>query len=620
MTEAFAELVRGVHASLQTYANVHRGSGHNSLVTTRLYEEARQLVLEHLGLGADTHVVVFSTPRRADALAERLGAGGCRTVSSEDVGLPLGLRALALERSALPRGIPLETGGGTARLVAPGWVVWARPPERFEAGTPPVVNVIAFAKALPLVRQFGKDAFRPAPAASLSAEAILRHDTLEAYSGQELIDELRKTVIGRGLVVPTCEGLRPYVNLDNAASTRTLTPIWNAVCQTWRQPRPVQEELVREVRSICAEALGAPLADYDVVFTSNTTEAINLVAQGLRNESSEPGAVVLNTLLEHNSNELPWRYIPGVSTLRLGVDADGFLDLDELEKLLSRYDARSRNGQRHVTLVAVSGASNVLGSFNDLAAISGIVHRHGARLLVDAAQLVAHREIDMEAWGIDALAFSAHKVYAPFGTGVLIVRKGMLRLGAGEMERIRISGEENVGGIAALGKALVLLRRIGFGVVQEQERALTARTLRCLARIPGIKVYGVKDPDSPRFARKGGVIPFGVKRMMADRVAEVLGEHGIGVRWGCHCAHMLVKRLLHVPRPLEEFQRLIVTVFPRLSLPGVARVSLGLENTEEDVDRLIEVLGGISGQRRDKRVQRQMDAYAAAAARTVYDA
>ncbi len=608
MTEAFAELVRGVEAALQTYSNVHRGSGHSSLVSTRLFEQARDVVLEYLGLREDTHVVVFCAPRRAEVLSARLGVGRYRSVSSEDVGLPLGVRALAVDRKALPRDIPFETGGGTARLVAPGWVVRAHPPERFEAGTPAIVNVVAFAKALRLVRQLGKEAFRAAPAASLAADEILHRDGLEAHSGRELLDQLRQSVIGRGLLVPTSQGPRPFVNLDNAASTRTFAPIWNAVCQTWRQPRSVQEELVRRVRSICAEVLGAPAAAYDVVFTSNTTEAINLVAESLRNEP-EPGTVVLNTLLEHNSNELPWRDLPGVSTVRLRVDPEGFLDLGELEALLSPQ----------VKLVAVSGASNVLGSFNDLAGISRVVHRHGARLLVDAAQLVAHREIDMDEWWIDALAFSAHKVYAPFGTGVLVVRKGMLEFGASEMERIRSSGEENVGGIAALGKALVLLRRVGFDVIQAEERALTARALHGLAQVPGLTVYGVKDVDSPRFARKGGVIAFSVKGMMADRVAGVLAEHGgIGVRWGCHCAHMLVKRLVHIPPLLEEFQRLLVTVFPRLNLPGVARVSLGLENAEEDVDRLIQELGRISSRRRDKRVQRQMDDFAAAAARTVY--
>ena len=600
--------MRGVHAALQTYSNVHRGSGHNSVVSTRLFEQAREEVLEHLGLGEDTHAVVFATPRRADVLSARIGPGHYLSLSSEDVGLPLGVRAIAIERTALPRDMPFETGGGTARLVAPGWVVWARAPERFEPGTPAVVNVIAFAKALRLVRQFGKDAFRATPAASLTVDEILHHDGLEAHSGRELLGELRRSVIGRDLLVPTSKGPRPYVNLDNAASTRTFTPIWNAVCQAWRLPRSLQEELVREVKSICADVLGAPSAAYDVVFTSNTTEAINLVAESLRKEA-QPGTVVLNTLLEHNSNELPWRDLPGVSTVRLSVDPEGFLDTAELEARLSP----------EVKLVAVSGASNVLGSFNDLAAISRVVHRHGARLLVDAAQLVAHRAVDIDALGIDALAFSAHKVYAPFGAGVLVVRKGMLSFTPSDMERIRDSGEENVGGIAALGKALVLLQRVGFDVIQAEERALTAHALRGLARVRGARVHGVKDVDSPRFARKGGVIAFSLRGTMPDRVARLLAEHGgIGVRYGCHCAHMLVKRLLHIPPLLERFQRLLVTVFPRINLPGVVRVSFGIENTQEDVERFIEALGEIGEQRRDKRVQRQIDDFAVAVARTVY--
>jgi len=153
-------------------------------------------------------------------------------------------------------------------------------------------------------------------------------------------------------------------------------PIWNAVCQTWRQPRQVQQEIIHEVKSICADVLGAPLADYDVIFTSNTTEAINLAAESLHNES-EPGieSVVLNTLLEHNSNELPWRMIPGFSLIRLPVDAEGFVNLNELETLLCEYNQKSQNGKKRIKLVAMSGASNVLGVFENLAEISRIVHR-----------------------------------------------------------------------------------------------------------------------------------------------------------------------------------------------------------------------------------------------------
>jgi selenocysteine lyase/cysteine desulfurase len=627
--EAFAELERGVHAALETYSNVHRGSGHNSLVSTHLYEQAREIVLEYLGLNKGKYAVIFCTPRRAEALEAQLGPGSYHSLSSQDIGLPLGIRALAINRSALPSGIPFQTGGGTARLVSPGWVIWANGADKFEAGTPAIVNVIAFAVALRLTQHFGKDAFQGdaaekiAEAEKRAATEILYHDELEQYSDRELLAELRQTLIGRGVRVPTVEGARPFINLDNAASTPTFAPIWAAVCQAWRQPSEVQQEIIQEVKSICADVLGAPLAAYDVIFTSNTTEAINLVAESLGHESEpdiEP--VILNTLLEHNSNELPWRTIPSVSLLRLPVDAEGFMDLNELETLLRAYNQNGQHENKRIKLVAVSGASNVLGTFNDLAEISRIAHRYGARLLVDAAQLVAHRKVDIDTCGIDYFAFSAHKVYAPFGTGVLLARKGLLHFSPAELALIRSSGEENDGGIAALGKALVLLRRIGLDVIQAEEQALTARALRGLAQIPGLKIYGVKDPDSPRFAQKGGVIAFDLGDIMPTRVAKGLAERGgIGVRSGCHCAHLLIKHVLHIPPLLQQLQGLILTFFPRLSLPGVVRVSLGIENNEADVDTLIHVLGEIARQPRagvEGAIQPQMDDFTRAAARRVY--
>jgi selenocysteine lyase/cysteine desulfurase len=637
MEEAFAELERGVHAALETYSNVHRGSGHNSMASTHLYEQARDIVLETLELNgrhvhADKVAVIFCTPRRAEVLKAQLEPGRYQSLSSQDIGLPLGLRALAVDRRALPRGAPFQTGGGTTRLVSPGWVIWAKAPDRFEAGTPAIANVIAFAVALRLIRRFGDDAFRDATAGKRTAACertaaeILYHDELKQYSGRELLQELRKTLIGLGLCVPTAEGVRPFINLDNAASTPTFTPIWDAVCRTWRQPGQVQHEIIDEVKSICARVLGAPRTAYDLIFTSNTTEAINLVAESLRNES-EPGVepVVLNTLLEHNSNELPWRSIPGASLIRLPVDAEGFVDTNELETLLRVYNQEGQHGKQRIQLVAVCGASNVLGVFNDLAEIGRIAHRYGARLLVDAAQLVAHRVVEVEGWGIDYLAFSAHKVYAPFGTGVLVVRKGLLQFSPAELERIRSSGEENAGGVAALGVALVLLQRIGLDVIQEEEQALTARALRGMAQIPGLKIYGTKDPDSPRFARKGGVIAFDLGNILPGRVARELAERGgIGVRYGCHCAHLLIKRMVGVPPLLEQLQGLILRLFPRVALPGVVRVSLGIENSEEDVDTLIHVLGSIARQPRtgaagtQRDVRQEMDDFIRAVSQGVY--
>jgi selenocysteine lyase/cysteine desulfurase len=181
--EAFAELERGVHAALETYSNVHRGSGHYSMVTTHLFEQARGIVLEYLGLNKGKYVVVFCTPRRAEVLKAKLKPGSCQSVSSREIGLPLGVWAAAVDRKALPKGIPFQTGGGTARLVNPGGVIWTRALDRFEAGTPAIVNVIAFARALQLTRHFGNGAFQDATAEELLVTEILCHDDLEGDSG-----------------------------------------------------------------------------------------------------------------------------------------------------------------------------------------------------------------------------------------------------------------------------------------------------------------------------------------------------------------------------------------------------------------------------------------------------
>jgi selenocysteine lyase/cysteine desulfurase len=447
-----------------------------------------------------------------------------------------------------------------------------------------------------MIRQSGKDIFLDLAAEEMNADEILNHDELEGFSGKELLDKLRTTLIGRSMPVPTMEGIKPFTNLDNSASTPTFTPVWNAFRQTLHQPEKIKQEIIQKTRAICEKLINAPPTAYEVIFTSNATEAINLVAESLSLEHDnviEP--VVINTLLEHSSNDLPWRMLLGYSLIRLHVDDEGFLDLNELEKILSGYNQNGQYGKKRIKLVAVTGASNVLGVCNSMEEISRIVHSYGARLLVDAAQLIAHRKVDMEACGIDYLAFSAHKVYAPFGCGVIMARKGLLCFSTAELELIRSSGEENAGGIAALGKSLLLLQRIGMDLIRHEEDVLTGRLLRGMAQIPGLKIYGVKEPDSPRFSHKIGVIVFTLGKMMSNVTANKLAyQSGIGVRYGCHCAHIIVKRILKVPPFLERFQRLIQTLFPKLRLPGVVRVSLGLANTCEDVDNLIRALKKIT--------------------------
>jgi selenocysteine lyase/cysteine desulfurase len=619
--EIFNELEQSIYNALETYSNVHRGSGHFSMVSTLLFEQAREIVLDYLGLSNRQNTVIFCTPRRAAKIGEKLKDKNYREISSKEIGLPLGVSVLAVDKKALPGGIPLETGGGNARLVSPGQVIWAGAPDKFEAGTPAVINVIAFARALQLMQLYAIETFRNEASEKISAAEILYHDELEGFYGYAMLAELKKTLIGRNVPIPTSEGIRPHINLDYAASTPTFKPVWNAVRQTWRQSRQMQHGIIHEVRTICSGVLGAPLDSYELIFTSNTTEAINLAAESLGRESNQDmEPVVLNTLLEHNSNELPWRMIPSFTLIRIYADGEGFVDLNELESVLSAYNKEGNHGKKRIRLVAMSGASNVLGTCHDLGAISRIVHQYGARLMVDAAQLVAHRKVEIETWGIDYLTFSAHKVYAPFGTGMLVVRKGLLQFSAAEKELIQSSGEENTVGIAALGKSLVLLQRAGFEVIREEEQALTAKALRGLAQINGIRLYGIKDPDSLRFAQKGGVIAFDLKNTFSNALAKALAERGgIGVRYGCHCAHLLIKHLLHVPPLLARFQSVIVSLFPRLNLPGVARVSLGIGTSEEDIDTLIKVLGNIAGNRKTKKeIGSQMKDFAKATIQKVY--
>lgn len=594
--EKYDELEKGVYAALETYSNVHRGSGHYSMATSHLYEEARSVVLEYLGLDASQYVVLFLTPRRAEAFFRRLEPGSYELISSQDIGLSLGVRALAVRKHALPKEPFMDTGGGSARLISRDWVVWAAAPDRFEAGTPAIINIIAFARALKMVSRYGKDIFREPSPLKKSVEEILYNDELVRYSGLELLTRLNSTLIGHTVKVPTMHGDRSFINMDNSASTPTFTPVWEAFRQGLRLPLSSYKEIAKEVRTICADLLDAPLDDYDMIFTSNATEAINLAAESTGNED-EHGFIpaVLSTIIEHSSNDLPWRMLPHCLVIRLNADTEGFVDLKELEHMLWSHNEKCQHGNKHIRLVAISGASNVLGTCNHLASISTIAHRYGAGLLVDAAQLVAHRKIDMEGSGIDYLAFSAHKMYAPFGCGMLIARKGLLSFDTAAREKIHTWGEENVGGIAALGKSLLLLRRIGMEVIQQQEQDLTRHALQGLAGIPGLQVYGIKDPDSPAFAQKIGVIAFSMKSLLASRAgSELATGGGIGVRTGCHCAHMLIKHLLHVPPALEQFQRIMVKLFPTLSLPGLVRISFGIENSPEEVDLLIHMLRKIA--------------------------
>jgi selenocysteine lyase/cysteine desulfurase len=349
--KAFSELNQSVNAALETYSNVHRGSGHNSIVSTHLFERARQIILEHLQLNKNKYIVIFSTPRGAEYLQSKLDPKNYQILSSNDIGLPLGVRAIAVLKRKVSGVTPSLTGGGTTVLMSPGWVIWAGAPDRFEAGTPPVINIIAFAKALLLIKKYGKELFQNNETEKLTAIEIIYKDELEKFSGKELLRELRLTQIGRGILVPTAEGSKPYINFDNSASTPTFEPVWKAVRFTLQQPAEVKHEIISEVKSMCSRFLGAPSDQYDTFFTSNTTEAINIAAENLsRNNLQNNDSVILSTLLEHSSNDLPWR-MHSSAVLRLSIDKGGFVNLNELEQKLKEYNQQKLHGEKRIRIV-----------------------------------------------------------------------------------------------------------------------------------------------------------------------------------------------------------------------------------------------------------------------------
>ncbi len=592
-TDSFSKLEEAAYLALQMYSNVHRGAGHNSLVSTRLFDQSRDVVLDYLGLPGHDFEVIFANLQRAKVLNNLIGTNDCQAITSQEIGLPLGVCALAIRKEKLPKGIPYETGGGTVRVVSEDHVLWAGPPDRYEAGTPAILNIIIFARALQLYKQNPK-AFTQKNGDLKKLLSLLNNPAPAGMQGEALLAWLKPRLVGRDVLVPTETGKIPYTNLDNGASTPSFEPVWECFRLAMHISESEYATLTREARKICLDFVGAPEKDFELIFTSNTTEGLNTFAK-LASISLESGEemLILNSLIEHNSNELPWRHTPGLNLIRLEADGDGFIDIARLEELLKAHNSKGSNGMP-VRWVSISGASNVLGALNDLESISTITHKYGAKLLVDAAQLVAHRPIDMQKSEIDALVFSGHKVYAPYGAGALILRKTALTLDQKMVAGFKSSGAENIAGIAGLAAVFSLLKRIGMDVVEEDERVLTLQLLEGLKGLPGIKVYGIKDGNHPRMHRRSGVVtlelgdtPFNIA---SNRLAEV---GGVGVRSGCFCSHLLVKRLLNVGAfraRLVDIGFTFLSRFTKLVMPGLVRISIGLENTPEEIGHCLETV------------------------------
>jgi cysteine desulfurase / selenocysteine lyase len=418
--------------------------------------------------------------------------------------------------------------------------------------------------------------------------------------------------VGVDTQVPLLNGsYRRYINLDNAASTPSLKavqetvdsflPFYSSVHRGTGYKSQLSTHAYEQARQVVMRFLNADPNEHTCIFGKNTTEAINKLAH--RFPFTTERNVVLTSGMEHHSNDLPWRGV--ANTVHVALTADGRLDENDYDAQLHRYAGK-------VAMVAISGASNVTGYLNPIHRLAEKAHAAGAQFLADCAQLAPHRGIDMRPLDdpshLDYVTISAHKMYAPFGTGALVGRRETFEQGdpdlrgGGTVEIVTLddvvwaeppdreeAGSPNTVGAVALSAAITQLEVIGMEQVAAHEAELTAYILTKLAQLSSVKIYGDRDPANA--AQRLGVVPIQVGDLSHFKVSSILGyEYGIGVRSGCFCAHPYILHLLGLSKAEAQAVRSSMLSGDRSNMPGLTRASFGLYNTTEDVDEFIEAL------------------------------
>ncbi|MEO7021262.1 MAG: aminotransferase class V-fold PLP-dependent enzyme [Ktedonobacteraceae bacterium] len=428
----------------------------------------------------------------------------------------------------------------------------------------------------------------------------------------------RPKVVGMRSEVPLITGKQVrYVNLDSAASTPALTrvaqaverflPWYSSVHRGAGYKSRLSTHLYEHAREVVLRFVGASASSHEVIFVRNTTEALNLLANRV---FLEPGELILTSRLEHHSNLLPWYQRPYEV---IELTPDGRIDLEDLERRLVAHAGKVR-------LVSVSAASNVTGVLTDVHAVARLAHAHGALMSADIAQLAPHRPFVMGALGdperVDIVAFSGHKLYAPYGSGALVIPATLFAEGepmlvgggsaclvtrdgivwASDSDHREEAGSPNVIGTIALAAALEELMRYGMERVAEHERQLTRYAIRTLCKIPGLIAYGPSwqdflDGKEDRL----GVFTFNLQERPYTEVAAILAhEWGIGVRSGCFCAHQYVAQLLGISDyDSQEARERLVSGLP-VDLPGMVRASFGIATSRADIHRLVDGLQAIT--------------------------
>jgi len=418
----------------------------------------------------------------------------------------------------------------------------------------------------------------------------------------------RRMVVGVDTPVPLKNGqLVTGINFDNAATTPPFKSVLKAVIMfspwyssihrgTGYKSR-FSAKVYEDARYETLKFVGADPIYYTAIFVKNTTEAINKLSYTLCKKTKK--CMILSTSMEHHSNDLPWRDKYNIDYIN--INSDGTLSMNDLKLKLKKYE-------NVVKLVTITGASNVTGVKNPIHDIAKLCHKNGVKILVDGAQLVPHCPVAMgnpgEPESIDFLVFSAHKMYAPFGTGVLIGPKEVFMKGApdytggGTVKYVthdyvgwddppekEEAGSPNVIGAAALMASIHTLNTLGMKNIEEYEKKLTYYALNKLKEIPEVILY-----DEVPIENRVGIIPFNIKGICYNKTAELLSDiGGISTRCGCFCAQPYVQCLLKLsPNQVNNYIN-----NPNVKRPGMVRISFGIYNTISEIDTFINVLKGI---------------------------
>jgi cysteine desulfurase / selenocysteine lyase len=421
----------------------------------------------------------------------------------------------------------------------------------------------------------------------------------------------REQFAGIDLPVPVFGGETVTgINFDNAASTPPLkrvrdavnsfADVYSSVHRGTGYKSRASTEAYERAREQVARFLCIDQKDQVVIFVKGTTDALNRIAA---EQARLDGRRVLVTEMEHHADLLPWRHRSG--HVMVGLTDVGEIDLEAIEHAL-------RTSEEPIGLVAVCGASNVTGFVSPIHEVAELAHRHGARISVDAAQLAPHHRIEVrpasDPGHLDFVSLSGHKMYAPYGAGVLVAPRDFFTgapevMGGGAISIVtwddtvwadlpdrEEAGSPNVIGAVALGVAIETLMELGFDAMLDDEVELGRRLAEGLERIPGVSVLGGTQTRH-RLALASFVVDGAHHGLVASALSH---EWGIAVRHGCFCANPYVFHLLRMTRDDVNAVEGEVTAGHRKALPGAVRASLAPYNTQAEIDRFLEAVAAIA--------------------------